>query len=382
LAGILRFIPYIGSILGMVFPLVLAVSVDPGWTMVIWTAALFLSLEIVTGQVIEPVVEGHSTGLSPLAVVVAATFWAWLWGPVGLVLATPLTVILVVLGRHVDALKFLDILFGDQPALSESESFYQRMLANDPVEAVEQAKAFMSAHSLADYCDHVARPGLLLAQRDAERGQLHESARKNLRDTVETLLSDIAHEHWLIAKEKHASGIANAAKLPVLNNEQLPAAWRSGRSVIVMGVHGEFDEAAAKVLATLSETHGVAVRIETPEILSAANLANLDVTGTALMCLSTLDIKTPAHIHFAARRLRSRAPHAKLLLAVWSAVDSKELADLQNAIQADLQPVPFTRRLSSFRARRPPPPRCVNPPRGHWLSRAYRRGDVSSSHDG
>ena len=104
LAGILRFIPYIGSFIGMIFPLILAVSVDPGWSMLIWTAVLFVGLETITGQVVEPVIEGHSTGLSPVAVVVAATFWSWLWGPVGLVLATPLTVILVVLGRHIEAL--------------------------------------------------------------------------------------------------------------------------------------------------------------------------------------------------------------------------------------------------------------------------------------
>src|SRR5262249_27254748 len=102
LAGILRFIPFIGPILGLIFPFALSVSVDPGWSMMVWTIALFLGLEIITGQIIEPVIQGHSTGLSPVAVVVAATFWAWLWGPVGLVLAVPLTVILVVLGRHVD----------------------------------------------------------------------------------------------------------------------------------------------------------------------------------------------------------------------------------------------------------------------------------------
>jgi predicted PurR-regulated permease PerM len=165
LAGVLRFVPYVGSILGMVFPLVLALSVDPGWSMVLWTAALFLGLEGLTGQVIEPIFAGHSSGLSPVAVVLAATFWAWLWGPVGLVLATPLTVILVVLGRHVDALKFLDVMFGNEPVLSDAESFYQRMLARDPVEAVEQAKSFMTRHSLADYCDEVARPALMLAQK-------------------------------------------------------------------------------------------------------------------------------------------------------------------------------------------------------------------------
>jgi predicted PurR-regulated permease PerM len=143
LAGILRFIPYIGSILGLVFPVVLALSVDPGWSMVLWTLALFLSLEALTSQVVEPVFVGHSTGLSPVAVVLSATFWAWLWGPIGLVLATPLTVMLVVLGRHIEAFKFLEILLGVEPALSDAENFYQRMLARDPIEAVEQAKSFI-----------------------------------------------------------------------------------------------------------------------------------------------------------------------------------------------------------------------------------------------
>jgi predicted PurR-regulated permease PerM len=109
LAGILRFIPYIGPILGMVFPLALALSVDPGWSKILWTGALFLGLEVVTGQVIEPIVVGRWTGLSPVTVVFAATFWTWVWGPIGLVLATPLTIILVVLGRHVEALKFLPL---------------------------------------------------------------------------------------------------------------------------------------------------------------------------------------------------------------------------------------------------------------------------------
>ena len=120
LAGTLRFVPFIGAVLGLVFPLILAVSASPGWSMALWTVALFAALEGLTGQVIEPVFEGRTTGLTPVAIVVAATFWAWIWGPIGLVLATPLTVILVVLGRHVEALKFFDILLGDEPALSES----------------------------------------------------------------------------------------------------------------------------------------------------------------------------------------------------------------------------------------------------------------------
>jgi len=335
LAGILRFVPYVGSILGLIFPLALAVSVDPGWSMALWTGALFLGLEAITGQVIEPVFEGHLTGLSPVAVVVAATFWAWLWGPVGLVLATPLTVILVVLGRHVEALKFLDVLFGDEPALSEAECLYQRMLARDPVEAVEHAKSFMAAHSLADYCDDVARPALMLAQKDVERGVLEEGKTTILRGTIETLFADIAHEHWLSRKELHALTIASASKLPVLRKEQLAPTWRSAKPLVIIGVRTQLDEAAAAVLATLAETHGVATRLERPEALTAANLAKLDLSDVALICLSSVDMKTPAHIHYAARRLKSRAPHATLLLGVWAAKDDKALTDLKDAVDAD-----------------------------------------------
>jgi len=129
LAAVLRFVPYIGSFIAAAFPLTLAVTVDPGWSMLIWTAILFFVTEPIIGQVVEPMVYGRSTGLSPVAVVVSATFWTALWGPIGLVLATPLTVCLVVLGRHVERLAFLDVMFGDRPALSPPEIFYQRMLA-------------------------------------------------------------------------------------------------------------------------------------------------------------------------------------------------------------------------------------------------------------
>ena len=143
LAAVLRFVPYIGAAIAAAFPLALAVAVDPSWSMLLWTIALFLVVEPIVGHVIEPMVYGHSTGLSPVAVVASATFWTALWGPIGLVLATPLTVCLVVLGRHVERLEFLDVMFGDRPALTPPEIFYQRMLAGDPTEAAEKAEEFL-----------------------------------------------------------------------------------------------------------------------------------------------------------------------------------------------------------------------------------------------
>ena len=171
----MRFVPYVGAVIAALFPLTLALAVDPGWTMVGWTMALFAIGEPVVGHVVEPLLFGRSTGLSPVAVVTAAAFWTWLWGPIGLVLATPLTVCLVVLGRHVETLQFLDVMFGSTPPLSPQEVFYQRMLARDPIEAADQAEEFIEEASLARYYDEVAVPGLLLAQADLARGALDES---------------------------------------------------------------------------------------------------------------------------------------------------------------------------------------------------------------
>src|SRR5205085_3088426 len=131
MAAILRFVPYIGGFLSGTFPVALAIAVDPGWSMALITIGFFLVVEPLIGQVIEPLVYGHSTGLSPVAVILAATFWTWLWGPVGLLLSTPLTVCLSVLGRHIEWLNFLDVLLGDDPPLTPAQAFYQRALAGD-----------------------------------------------------------------------------------------------------------------------------------------------------------------------------------------------------------------------------------------------------------
>jgi len=239
------------------------------------------------------------------------------------------------LGRHIEAFKFVEVLLGDEPALSEPENFYQRILARDPIEAVEQAKLFMAKHSLSDYCDEIARPALILAQKDVERGVLEKAKAKALCETVDALFIDIAHEHWVSRKEAHAMTLTAVAKLPYLEQHQLALSWQSKEPLLLVGVHSELDEAAATVLASLSEIHGVKGRVERPEALAAPNLAQLDLSSTALICLSSVDMKFPAHIHYAARRLKNRAPHAKFLLGVWSVSDEKALSDLKEAVNAD-----------------------------------------------
>ena len=161
LALVLRFVPYIGPAIGMLLPMLLALAVAPGWSLVLWTGALFLVMELISNNVVEPWLYGSKTGLSPLAIIVAAIFWTWLWGPVGLILSTPLTVCLVVLGRHVPQFEFFEVLFGNEPVLEPKERLYQRLLAGDPEEATDYAEETLEEEYLVDFYQDVVIPALL-----------------------------------------------------------------------------------------------------------------------------------------------------------------------------------------------------------------------------
>jgi predicted PurR-regulated permease PerM len=350
LAAVLRFVPYVGAVIAAAFPLTLAVAVDPGWSMLLWTLALFLVVEPVVGHVIEPMVYGHSTGLSPVAVVVSATFWTALWGPIGLVLATPLTVCLVVLGRHVERLEFLDIMFGDRPALSPPEIFYQRMLANDPTEAAEKAEEFLKERSLSSYYDEVALKGLQLAQADAERGALNPERLAKIRDAVREFADDLSDHDDRPPPKLNATTDAEAASavesvgtdaadenLPVLVKAELPPDWQGEHPVLCAAGRNLIDEAAAIMLGQLSTAHGLAARVEGPEALSTANVFRLETTGVAIVCLVYMDAGTPAHMRYAVRRLRRKLPKATIILCCWiKDMDSVALEQLQDSVKADL----------------------------------------------
>jgi predicted PurR-regulated permease PerM len=350
LAAALRFVPYIGAVIAAAFPLALAVAVDPGWSMLLWTLALFLVVEPVVGHVIEPMVYGHSTGLSPVAVVASATFWTALWGPIGLVLATPLTVCLVVLGRHVERLEFLDVMFGDRPALSPPEIFYQRMLAGDPTEAAEKAEEFLKERSLASYYDEVALKGLQLAQADAERGALDQERLAKIRDAVSEFAGDLSDQDDRPAAQGNSTADAEASSavesvaenaasehLPVLSKETLPPEWQGEHPVLCVAGRSLVDEAAAIMLAQLSTAHGLGARVEAAEALSTTNVFRLDTTGVAIVCLVYLNASGSAHMRYAVRRLRRKLPSATIILGCWvKDIDPAALELLRESAKADL----------------------------------------------
>jgi predicted PurR-regulated permease PerM len=310
LAALLRFIPYLGIIIAACFPLALAIAVDPGWTMLVWVVLLFVAIEFVVANLLEPWVYGASTGLSPVALIAAATFWTFLWGPIGLLLSTPMTVCLVVLGRHVPQLEFLDVMLGNEPVLAPGERFYQRLLANDPEEASEQAEEFISARSVAEFFDEIAIPALDQAQIDSDRGVLTAERRTIVRESVRALLENISD-----AAEDSGS---EAAPQPEIGEARI--ACVAGRN--------ELDEAAALLLVHLlrSEHLGGVVEALSADALALHGPTQPPLLHAHLVCLSLISTSSPARARYLERRLRRRAPRAKVLIGLWGTVPGEPAA--------------------------------------------------------
>ncbi|MFS0773505.1 AI-2E family transporter [Sphingomonas sp. 1P08PE] len=347
LAGILRFVPYIGALLGAALPLALAAGVDPGWGMVIAVAVLFAVVEPLVGYVVEPLLYGHSTGLSPLSVVLAAVFWTWIWGPVGLVLSMPLTLCLVVLGRHVPALEFLDILLGDRPALTPVESFYQRMLAADPEEALEQAEALLADRSLTAYYDEVALGGLKLAAEDARRGAMKRQGATRIVGSMMAVIDEL-DEHDDSATPAAATPSRRLNPMPhpgdaidetaATTLPHAPADWAASGTVACIAGRGILDEAVTAMLAQLLAKRGFGtVRIDHSEV--GRDVSPRPELATArLVCLSYLEIGgTPSHLRYLLRRLRRHAPSATIMVGLWPDGEAALSDDeIQRLLGADL----------------------------------------------
>jgi predicted PurR-regulated permease PerM len=325
IAMILRFVPYIGALISAVFPLILAAAVGSGWEMLGLTAALFVVLELLAGQVLEPLIFGHSTGLSPVAIILSASFWTWLWGPVGLVLATPLTVCLVVIGRHVDRLKFLDIMLGDRPPLTPPQLVYQRMLAGDPIEAVEQAHDHLKNASLEDYYDTILLKGLQLAEVDNRLGHLDEERLDRIVATVSELVSDLETHYYVeatnVATSDVSSNISALVAIEQTNDKPIlvPEKWRSPRSVLCIPGATKLDEAATLVLAQIMRRRGFGAVAETVDALSMSKFFSLDLTDTSLVCVCYVDRPSSAKIQYAVRRLAKKSNSIRIVLALLGA---------------------------------------------------------------
>jgi predicted PurR-regulated permease PerM len=333
LSAILRFIPYVGALISGLFPLTLAIAVEPGWSIAILTGLLFISTDALLGNFIDPLFYGRSSGLSPFALVVSATFWTVLWGPIGLVLTAPMTICLVVLGRHVESLKFLEVMLGDEPPLSPPEIFYQRMLAGDPAEEIDRAEQLLREQPLSAYYDDVALKGLKLAQADFTRESLDPVRVEKIRTSIGELADELGELEDRTSLQTGTRDIEVSAAPASELKDGVRAGLPPDRLIVCVAGRSKLEESAALMLAQLLGKHGLRARFHGPETLSVLGILTLAKEGAAIVFLSYLDTNSPAHMRYAISRLRKRLPKTKILLGCW--MPDRDSEDLRELVKAD-----------------------------------------------
>jgi predicted PurR-regulated permease PerM len=352
LAMLMRFVPYLGPFIAAAPPLLLAAAVEPGWTMFLLVGVLFLVSELIMGQVVEPLVYGHGTGVSPIAVMFSTVFWTWLWGPLGLLLAMPLTVCLVVLGRHIEGLNFFEVMLGDEPALTPEQAFYQRALSGDSAEATYQAELALKDQTLPAYLDNVALKGLLLAERDLERGNLEPENSKRITIAVKEVMENLADfepRRWFgrapVEKpaENGQTGLSSLTAmdqekeepLPILVATELAPGWDQDGSILCVGGRNSLDDAAAAMLTGLLQKHGLKAKSLDHDAISDGRIVSLEA-NVKLVCLCYLSLGVSnAHVRYLVRRLRRIIPNATLVVGYWGENSAAAMKALKATAEAD-----------------------------------------------
>jgi predicted PurR-regulated permease PerM len=280
LGTLLRFIPYAGVWVAVAMPVALAIAIFDGWTQVAWTIGVFLFLELLLVNIAEPWLYGRSAGLSAIAIITAALFWTWLWGPVGLLVAVPLTVCIAVMGRYIPELGYLNLLLGVEPVLTPEARFYQRLVALDQDEAMELAGEFHREHGAQALYDQLVIPTLALAEIDRQKGALDPERERFVFDTAREIIEEFGDEE----KASRGAPLANVAIVPA---------------------HDEADEIAAAMLARLAPGASV---------VSAEKLE----PAHGVVCVSAVPPHAAAHAAHIARGVKRANPGAKVLVALWT----------------------------------------------------------------
>ena len=278
------------------------------------------------------------------AIILAATVWAFLWGPIGLVLATPLTVCLVVLGRHVGQLEFLEIMLGDRPALAPAEIFYQRMLAGDPGEATLQAREFLRERALATYYDEVALEGMRLAHRDIGRGRISAERQAVLLGAVKALIRNLENVKdglptgGRVSSEAAAAVVAagpdRAGATVVVRPGDLLPDWRGDTPVLCIAARDTVDEVIAAMLTQVLNKQGLATRLIRPDEVSSVE--NSELADVRMAILSFVDPLSTVHLRLAVRQIRRKLSRAQVVLGIWRERDTAGAVHLRQIARADM----------------------------------------------
>ncbi len=310
-AAFLRFVPYIGTFVAAALPIAMAIAVFPGWRQAGLAFAVFVVLELIVSNAVEPMLYGAHTGISSLAILVAAVFWATLWGPVGLILSTPLTVCLVVLGRYVPQLKFLEVVLGDEPALPPEQLFYQRLLAMDQEEARSIAEAHFKdkGNQIESFYESIIVPALKLAEQDYYIEALDEDTRRFVLRSTREVIEDIGD--GLIEESAHASANENGN-----GKRDLRRLAGSDANIACIPVRSGSDELVAMMLAQLLRSAGYRALQVRPGALEEM-IEEISQRESSIACVSCLPPFATASARSLCKRLKARFPDMQIIIGVW-----------------------------------------------------------------
>ncbi len=325
-AGILRIVPYAGPVVATGLPLILSLAVFDGWMRPALVFVLFATLEILTGNFIEPWLYGMHTGISSMALLLTTVFWTSLWGPAGLILSTPLTVCVVVLGRHIPQLSFLHILLGDQPVLAPEAQVYQRLLAMDDHDARAVADQYLGENSLTQLYDSVLIPALTMAEHDRHKGALESAREEFVFLSIKEMIAEFS--------EKIPPAGDYAEPEPTAN----PAACR----ILCLPASDEADEIAAAMLAQLLERAGCVALSFPPDAALEHVVAITQPAAEDIFCISAVPPFAFTRARALGRLLHARFPKTKMVVGVWGFT-----GDAEQAMQR-FQPVRPYRLLTSL----------------------------------
>lgn len=312
----LRFIPVIGPLLAMSLPILVSLAVFDGWSMPLMTAGLFLGLELMSENVFEPWLYGSRTGISTLAILVSVLFWGWLWGPVGLVLATPLTVCLVVMGRYTTQLQFFTVLLSDEPGLPPQTKLYHRLLSMDQDAAFDVAQQFYREHSLGELYEQIMMPALALAERDRHRGAMNAEQVQFLYQSMREIVEELGEQATVATARAPAA--LNAAEASVPAPPRAAAARESARATIVcLPARDEADELAALMLVQLLVMEGIPAAAVSVDALAGEKLDLVEQSQTTMVCISAVPPLSILHSRYLCKRLTSRLPGLRVVVGLW-----------------------------------------------------------------
>jgi predicted PurR-regulated permease PerM len=329
LAALLRYIPYLGIWVAATMPAAVLFAIDPGWVKPVAVFGIFGGIDLLMCNFVEPLVYGNTTGLTPLAILVAAVFWTWLWGAVGLLLAIPLTVCVAVLGRYVPSLGFLGVLLSDEPVLTPDNRFYQRLLAMDVEEAAEVAEEFLKGKTLEQLYDDVIVPALRLAEEDCQAGKLEDEQRESVFQNMRMLVEDLAPRAQEIAgREIDTRNRGDEITPP----ESVPL--REAR-VLCLPARSEADEIAALMLAQLLASHGVAVKPVSVSALASERLEEVSRHKAEVVCVVTVPPDGYLHMRYLCKRLSEHFHEPKIVAAILARGGPEELRRRETGIPAN-----------------------------------------------